>query len=133
MRRITRLSFEEREFIEKMIKNGISDSQISLEMKRCPSTIHREIRRNGGAANYTAEKAQKLVGISRNTGINSPNLENNELKPLTGRVIVINPNALKELLDEVTEHFARINIHVGYIYDYIKKWGAKNASNDHRL
>lgn len=56
-RRNTYLSPEEREDISRGIANGTSIRSIAKALNRAPSTVSREISRNGGLENYRANKA----------------------------------------------------------------------------
>ena len=53
-----RLSFDERARIEAMHQAGVSAADTARRLGRDPSTIHRELRRAGGAGGYDAESAQ---------------------------------------------------------------------------
>ena len=53
------LTFEEREIIERNIKNGMSAGRICHLIRRSATGIQREIRRNGGRSNYSALDAQR--------------------------------------------------------------------------
>ncbi len=52
------LSHEEREEISRELACGTSLRQIARDLNRSPSTISREVQRNGGADEYRAEKAE---------------------------------------------------------------------------
>jgi len=54
-----RLSVEEREEIRAGLAAGRSFRQIARELDRHPSTVSREVRRNGGRARYLAVKAHR--------------------------------------------------------------------------
>ncbi len=54
--RIVKYSFEERNFIEESLRNGDSPICIAKQLKRCKSSVYREIKRCEGV--YNAEKAQ---------------------------------------------------------------------------
>lgn len=56
-RRDTYLSIEEREDISRGIIAGLSIRAIAQSLNRAPSTISREISRNGGRIKYRASKA----------------------------------------------------------------------------
>lgn len=60
-RRTQALSFEEREEISRGIARGSSARSIAGVLSRSPSTISREIRRNGGRTRYRASLADKLA------------------------------------------------------------------------
>ncbi len=51
------LTAAEREEISRGLAGGLSLRSIAAELKRAPSTLSREIRRNGGRARYRAAKA----------------------------------------------------------------------------
>ena len=53
------LSIEERETISRGIASGLSKRSIAKQLDRCPSTISREISRNGGLKSYRASLAEK--------------------------------------------------------------------------
>lgn len=59
VRRSNCLSFEERESISRGIASGLSMRGIARELGRHPSTICREITRNGGLKRYRASLAEK--------------------------------------------------------------------------
>jgi len=60
-RRAQALSFEEREEISRGIARGSSARSIAGVLSRSPSTIIREIRRNGGRTRYRASLADKFA------------------------------------------------------------------------
>src|SRR2546426_10405463 len=53
------LSLEEREEISRGIAAGRSMRQIAVGLGRCPSTVSRELGRNGGRATYRASEADQ--------------------------------------------------------------------------
>lgn len=55
------LSLEERHYIEISIKNEGSLSQIARDLKRCQSTISREVARNTGLRGYRHKQAERLT------------------------------------------------------------------------
>ncbi len=58
-RRESFLSIEERETISRGIASGLSMRNIAKQLERAPSTISREISRNGGLKRYRASLAEK--------------------------------------------------------------------------
>lgn len=60
-----KVTYETRKEIEAGIKENKFISDIAIEMGYSYSTIHSEIRKNGGIRNYTAEAAQNNVGIKK--------------------------------------------------------------------
>lgn len=56
-RRKTSLTIEEREEISRGIAAGVSIRSIAQNLNRAPSTVSREITRNGGKSKYRASKA----------------------------------------------------------------------------
>ena len=60
-RREQSLSIEEREEISRGIAAGLSIRSIAAGLSRAPSTISREIRRNGGAKDYRAARADQVA------------------------------------------------------------------------
>lgn len=54
-----RMNIDERRRIEEMLNDGITASGISKVLKRSPSCISSEIKKNGGTRFYNAEKAQE--------------------------------------------------------------------------
>lgn len=56
---IEKLSFEERQDIERYIKQGLSGGNIAHILARSRNGINTEIRNNGGREGYDAEKAQR--------------------------------------------------------------------------
>lgn len=57
-RRMSSLSHEEREAISRGLASGTSMRRIALELGRSPSTISREVARNGGVYRYRANAAE---------------------------------------------------------------------------
>ena len=55
------LSLDEREVISRGLASGKSLRAIALELKRAPSTISREVERNGGSINYRATAADQAT------------------------------------------------------------------------
>ena len=55
------LSLAEREVISRGLASGLSMRAIALELGRHPSTVSREIGRNGGYAVYRANRAEKAA------------------------------------------------------------------------
>ena len=58
-RAVAALKLEEREEISRGIAAGRSVRRIARGLKRSPSTISREIRRNGGSQTYRAKRAER--------------------------------------------------------------------------
>ena len=58
-RAVAALKLEEREEISREIAAGRSVRRIARGLKRSPSTISREIRRNGGSQTYRANRAER--------------------------------------------------------------------------
>jgi hypothetical protein len=58
-RRDSHLSFEEREVLSRGIAAGLSFRVIANSLNRAPSTISREVARNGGRVRYRAVVADK--------------------------------------------------------------------------
>jgi hypothetical protein len=58
-RALAALRFEEREEISRGIAVGRSIRQIAQGLGRAPSTVSREIRRNGGSQAYRANRADR--------------------------------------------------------------------------
>ena len=79
MSRYTRLSLEERLLLSRYKEEGLLQVEIALLLKRCPSTISREVRRNSNKVNYAPATAQhralsrckkfSLIAISSFRGI----------------------------------------------------------------
>ena len=59
-RRPDSLCMEERESISRGIAGGLSIRRIATDLGRAPSTVSREISRNGGLARYRACLAEKM-------------------------------------------------------------------------
>jgi transposase, IS30 family len=59
------LRLEEREEISRGIAVGRSIRQIAQSLGRAPSTVSREIRRNGGSQAYRANRADRRPGSGR--------------------------------------------------------------------
>ena len=55
----TRITFEERQKIEKLLKEGLSGRAISLSIGRSHHAVKNDITLNGGRSTYNAERAQK--------------------------------------------------------------------------
>jgi hypothetical protein len=64
-RAVAALKLEEREEISRGIAAGRSVRRIARGLKRSPSTISREIRRNGGSQTYRANRAERSAGSGR--------------------------------------------------------------------
>lgn len=60
-RSVRALSIVEREEISRGLSRGVPLRQIAARLGRAPSTISREVRRNGGAVRYRAAKADTLA------------------------------------------------------------------------
>lgn len=60
-----RLTFEEREKIEKLLKEGLSCSHISRIIGRGKNVVVAEVRRAGGRETYTAKKGQERANESK--------------------------------------------------------------------
>src|SRR6478735_1814933 len=58
-RALAALRFDEREEISRGIAVGRSIRQIAQGLRRAPSTVSREIRRNGGSQAYRANRADR--------------------------------------------------------------------------
>lgn len=58
-RRPDALSFDEREFISRSLARGDSMRSIARDLNRAPSSISREISRDGGVKRYRAALAEK--------------------------------------------------------------------------
>jgi IS30 family transposase len=83
-RRFSHLTFEERKIIEDSLKNGVSFRGIGYLINRAKGVVSDEVARNGGRANYTAEKAQArreeiLARTSKNSGGNRDNRSQHSL------------------------------------------------------
>ena len=59
------LTLAEREEISRAVAEGQSIRSIAARLGRAPSTVSREIRRNGGQADYRATEQTTLPGIVR--------------------------------------------------------------------
>lgn len=59
IKRPTSLRFEERESISRGLAAGLTMRQIAFQINRAPSTVSREINRNGGTRAYRAAKAEE--------------------------------------------------------------------------
>jgi len=55
--RNTPLTFEERQWIETLLKEGITLTAISKRLGRSKNAIVSDVRKNGGREEYTAEKS----------------------------------------------------------------------------
>jgi hypothetical protein len=64
-RALAALRLEEREEISRGIAVGRSIRQIAQSLGRAPSTVGREIRRNGGSQAYRANRADRVPGSGR--------------------------------------------------------------------
>lgn len=60
-RNTNHLSISEREEISRGLVNGLGIRELARNLNRSPSTICREIKRNGGTARYRAVKADKMA------------------------------------------------------------------------
>lgn len=70
MRTYEQLSIEERSCIEESLQSGLKPRQIAVKLKRHPSTIYREIRRNKMPRSYSARLAQNFTS-TRQTNQNA--------------------------------------------------------------
>ena len=70
-RAVASLRFEEREEISRGIAVGRSLRQIARSLGRAPSSMSREVRRDGGSQAYRANRADKRAATetNRHTGI----------------------------------------------------------------
>jgi IS30 family transposase len=59
------LTLEERQFLYRLNKKGVSRSEIARLMNRDRSTIHRELARNAGQRGYRPKQAQRLADERR--------------------------------------------------------------------
>jgi len=59
------LTFEERGFLYRLLKEGKSKTEIARLMGRDRSTIHRELTRNTGGRGYRPKQAQRLAEARR--------------------------------------------------------------------
>ena len=57
------LSLAEREEISRGVLTGLSLRTIAQQLHRCPSTISRELTRNGSVLSYRAHAAEKAATI----------------------------------------------------------------------
>jgi IS30 family transposase len=78
-RKYNQLSSSQRHLIEFMLKQNKTQREIAQEIGVSPSTISREIRRNGSPVygKYTAEQAQKRRDERRKNSNKKPLIENN--------------------------------------------------------
>lgn len=78
-RKYKQLSLSQRYVIEMMLKQNKKIKEISLEIGVSPSTINREIKRNGSPiyGKYTAEQAQKRRDERRKNSNKKPIIESN--------------------------------------------------------
>lgn len=56
-----RLVLEDRQLVEKSIKNNIKVSIIAEKLGVNPTTVYRELRVNGGRSSYSSIKAQRVA------------------------------------------------------------------------
>ena len=54
-----RLNLQERAKIEALVAEGVSVEKIACSLGRCPTTVHRELKRAGGKAGYNAQRAHQ--------------------------------------------------------------------------
>lgn len=59
------LDSEERQSIERLLKDGMTLREISRYLGRSYNTIGTEMAKNGGRKNYKAQNAQQLADITR--------------------------------------------------------------------
>jgi IS30 family transposase len=74
------LTFAERQVLQELLKRGESRTEIARLMNRHRSTIHRELRRNGGARGDRCGHAQKQADARRTAGGRIAKLANLELR-----------------------------------------------------
>jgi transposase, IS30 family len=73
------LTFEERQFLDRLRKKGRSNSEIAELMGRHRSTIHRELSRNTGQRGYRPKQAQHLADERRLASRRPHKMENPEM------------------------------------------------------
>jgi IS30 family transposase len=59
------ITWEDRQNIEKYLKQGDNVYQIGKKINRSASSLYREVEYGGGYENYTAEEAQKVRTLRR--------------------------------------------------------------------
>ena len=59
--RSNRYNLDDRKIIEQMLKNGCTHNAIAVFLKRAQPAISREIKKNGGNEQYSAEAAQQRM------------------------------------------------------------------------
>ena len=66
------LTLQERETIAQMRYAGDSQADIARALERDPSTISRELRRNGPVEGYTASSAQQQASLQLESTMGRP-------------------------------------------------------------
>ena len=101
------LTFEERQKIESLNKNGLSCHQIAREIGRSKNAIATEFRRNGGREHYSAKKGQQRTDDLRK--------KRSEQMKIDSRVLV---NIQKAQLGK---RIANIEMQIEILFDLFKE------------
>ena len=62
---VSHLTFEERQFLYRLTRKGVSKAEIARLMSRDRSTVYRELNRNTGRRGYRPKQAQRLADARR--------------------------------------------------------------------
>jgi transposase, IS30 family len=76
------LTLEERDRISQLLHQGADQKEIAKALKRCPSTISRELRRNETDDNYYAGQAQRQAKCRRSERPLSRKMDDQELNEI---------------------------------------------------
>lgn len=74
------LTLEEREFLQRLKKEGHTQGRIAEMLGRDPSTVSRELRRNRGQRGYRAQQAQRMADARRQACRQPTKMSNAEMR-----------------------------------------------------
>jgi hypothetical protein len=111
-RAVAALKLEEREEISRGIAAGRSVRRIARGLKRSPSTISREIRRNGGSQTYRANRAERSAnGLLRQYFPRGTDLSRFSQAYLNGIALRLNQRPRKTLAFETPANRLQLVLH----------------------
>lgn len=108
-----RLTLENRKLIEEHLKNGVRPNSIAELLGFCSSTISREVNKNGGVRNYSAEKAHQTY-LNLLTRIS-------EQMSKTGKKKQENTDSRREIPSDILDRISSLEMQIEILYDTIKE------------